>query len=241
MMPIGDDNADRTRVPFVNYALIAINVLVFVLFQKLGMDEKVILSYATVPAEIVSGTDVANNGLLPTPIPVYGTILTAMFMHGSIAHIFGNMLYLWVFGDNLENRMGHLRYLLFYLTTGVIATLCHVFFSQMQGASMLIPSLGASGAISGILGGYLILFPRNEVRLWAFYTVIRVPAFISLGLWILMQFVNSAGKISGEGGGVAYAAHIGGFIAGVVLVKFFAPKIAVEVAKRQEAQMRGRQ
>ena len=238
MMPIGDDNSDRTRVPYVNYALIIINILIFVLFQKLGMDERVILSYATVPGEILSGAGIANNGLLPTPIPVYATILTAMFMHGSIAHIGGNMLYLWIFGDNLENRMGHIRYLAFYLATGVIATLAHVFYSQLQGSSLLIPSLGASGAISGVLGGYLVLFPRNLVRVWAFYTVFRIPAFISLGLWILLQFVNGAGKVDGGGAGVAYAAHIGGFIAGVILVKLFVPRAAVVKAETEEKMMR---
>lgn len=238
MMPISDNNSDRTRVPYVNYILIAINIVVFVFLQKLGMDQNFILSYATVPQEILTNTDVVTNGLLVTPIPVYATILSSMFMHGSIAHIGGNLLYLWVFGDNLENRMGHLRYLMFYLITGIIATLCHVFYSSMQGVSLFIPSLGASGAISGILGGYLILFPRNEVRVWALYSVFKVPAFISLGLWIVLQFVNSSAKIEGEGGGVAYAAHIGGFLAGVLLVKLFAPRVAVLVAEQEEKSMR---
>lgn len=237
-MPISDNNADRTRRPYVNYILIAINILVFIFFQKLGMDERVILSYATVPAEILSNTDVTSNGLLATPVPVYATILTAMFMHGSIAHIFGNMLYLWVFGDNIENRLGHARYLAFYLLTGLIATLSHVFYSKMVGESLLIPSLGASGAISGVLGAYLVLFPKNEVRVWALYTSFRVPAFITLGLWILTQFINSTSKLDGEGG-VAYAAHIGGFVAGVVLIKLFAPRPALQAAQHDEKLVRG--
>ncbi len=144
-------------------------------------------------------------------------------MHGSIAHIAGNMLYLWIFGDNLENRMGHAKYLAFYIICGILATLAHVFASQALGRDMLIPSLGASGAISGVLGGYLILFPRNKVRVLALNMIINVPALVSLGIWIAMQLVSSMSMFGGEGsqGGVAYAAHIGGFIAGLILVKFF--------------------
>lgn len=228
MMPIGDDNTGNTLKPYINYALIAINVLVFIFFQRLGSDEAFTLSYAAVPQEIITGKDIIGpNGLLATPIPVWETIFTAMFMHGSIAHISGNMLYLWIFGDNLENRMGHLRYLIFYLVCGVLATLSHVYLSDALGKDTLIPSLGASGAISGVLGGYLLLFPRNKVRVLAFRYVMTVPAIVSLGIWILLQIISGMSMFGGEGsqGGVAYAAHIGGFIAGLVLVKLFARKV----------------
>jgi membrane associated rhomboid family serine protease len=144
-----------------------------------------------------------------------------MFMHGSIAHLAGNMLYLWVFGDNLESRMGHKKYLLFYLLTGLIASLCHVFVASLLGKDLMIPSLGASGAISGVLGGYLVLFPTNQVRVLVIAFVMKVPAFITLGLWIALQLFSGWGSLGTDGGGVAYAAHIGGFFAGMLLVKVF--------------------
>lgn len=225
-MPLSDDNSGRIITPYVNYLLIAANILVFILFQSMGANEAFTLSYATVPKEILTGQDITVPPLGASPSPVWLTIFTSMFMHGGVAHIFGNMLYLWVFGDNLENAMGHLKYLMFYLLCGVIATLCHVFYASALGRDLLIPSLGASGAISGVLGGYLLLYPKNEVRVLAFYAIIRVPAVITLGLWIATQIVNGLGMLGGqqEGGGVAYAAHIGGFIAGLLLVKFFAKK-----------------
>lgn len=225
MIPIGDNDSDRKRTPFVNYILIAINILVYVLYQGMGTNDAFILSYATVPEEILTGADVTRNGLGVTPIPVYLTLITSMFMHGGLAHLGGNMLYLWVFGDNLENRMGHMKYLVFYLLTGLIASLTHVFASQLFGKDLLIPSLGASGAISGVLGGYLLLFPKNQVRVLVIGTIMHVPAFITLGLWIGLQLLSGWGSIGAEGGGVAYAAHIGGFIAGMILVKFFAGKV----------------
>ncbi|HEX2532874.1 MAG TPA: rhomboid family intramembrane serine protease, partial [Chitinophagaceae bacterium] len=141
---------------------------------------------------------------------------------------------LWIFGDNLENVMGHKRYLLFYLLTGVIASLCHVFSTAFFGFNAFIPSLGASGAISGVLGGYLLLFPRRRVHVWMLFTIISVPAVLALGLWIAFQVVNGMGTLGGqEEGGVAYAAHIGGFIAGFILVKLFARRPRVLEAKRE--------
>ncbi len=224
MLPLGDDNSDRKRTPYVNYILIAINIFVFIVYQKMGSDANFILSYSTVPGEILSGMDISSNGLAVTPIPVYATLFTAMFMHGGIGHIVGNMLYLWVFGDNLESRMGHVKYLFFYLLCGLVASLCHVFASSILGKDLLIPSLGASGAISGVLGGYLLLFPKNRIKILAFAFIIHVPAFITLGLWIGLQLFSGWGSLesTGDGGGVAYAAHIGGFFAGLLLVKFFA-------------------
>ena len=228
MMPIGDDNTGRTIRPYVNYLLIAINILVFVFAQGMGSNMGVLMSFSTVPQEILTNTDITSNGLGVTPIPVYGTLLTSMFMHGSVAHIAGNMLYLWIFGDNLENVMGHMKYLIFYLLCGILASLSHVFMSQVLNNGLLIPSLGASGAISGVLGGYMILFPKNKVRVFALRAIINVPAFVSLGIWIVLQVISQVNALGGrESSGVAYAAHIGGFLAGMILVKFFVNKKTV--------------
>jgi membrane associated rhomboid family serine protease len=220
MFPIGDDNSDRTRMPIVNYALIVINILVFVFLQGMGGNEIFTYAYSTVPAEILTGKDFTTGVLQPTPIPVHFTLITSMFMHGGWAHLFGNMLFLWVFGDNIENRIGHARYLVFYLICGIIASLAHVF---LAGSDSIIPSLGASGAISGVLGGYMLLFPSRRVRVIMGRGVGEVPAFVALGIWIVFQVISQMGVMGGEqgGGGVAYAAHIGGFIAGLALIKLF--------------------
>ena len=229
MLPIGDDDSDRRFAPLVNYALIAINVLVFVFLQGMGGNEKFTYAFSTVPAEILTGKDITAGVLEPTPIPVYFTLITSMFMHGGWAHLLGNMLFLWVFGDNIENRIGHMRYLIFYLVCGIIASLSHVFVS---GSDSLIPSLGASGAISGVLGGYLLLFPSRRVRVIMGRGITTVPAFVALGIWIVFQVISQMGVLGGDqgGGGVAYAAHIGGFVAGLALIKLFdigAPKDTV--------------
>ena len=179
------------------------------------------MSFSTIPQEIITGRDIVGGGLQPTPIPVYATIFSAMFMHGSIAHIAGNMMYLWIFGDNLENVMGHVKYLIFYLLCGIIATLAHVFMAYYTHSGLYVPSLGASGAISGVLGGYMVLFPKNRIRVFVIPFIIRVNAFIALGLWIALQVIEGMGTLGREGGGVAYAAHVGGFLAGLLLVKFF--------------------
>lgn len=220
MLPIGDDNSDRRFAPLVNYVLIAINVLVFVFLQGMGANEKFTYAYSTVPAEILTGKDLAGGVLEPTPVPVYFTLFTSIFMHGGWAHLLGNMLFLWVFGDNIENRIGHLRYLIFYLVCGIIASLCHVF---LAGSDSLIPSLGASGAISGVLGGYMLLFPSRRVRVMMGRGIGEVPAFVALGIWIVFQIISQMGVLGGDqgGGGVAYAAHIGGFAAGLLLIKLF--------------------
>src|SRR5713101_1721744 len=176
LFPIADDNIDRRTTPVVNYVPILLNVLVFVFLQGFGTNEKFTYAFSTVPYEIVHNEDVKQPvviedfrgrtigriNLQPTPIPVYLTLITSMFMHGGIAHIFGNMLFLWIFGDNIEDRLGHFRYLIFYLVCGVLAGLSHVFATALLAtdpASLLIPSLGASGAISGVLGAYILLFP----------------------------------------------------------------------------------
>lgn len=225
MLPIGDDNSGRTRTPFINYLLIAVNVIVFVFAQGMGSDEAFLMSFSTVPQEILTGTDIVSYPLGPSPEPVYITLFTSMFMHGSWMHLLSNMLYLWIFGDNLENVMGHFKYLMFYLLCGLLASLAHVYASSALNSGLLIPSLGASGAISGVLGGYMVLFPRNKVRVFAIRIILNVSAIVALGIWIAMQVISWIGVIgqnTGEGGGVAFAAHVGGFVAGVVLVKFFA-------------------
>lgn len=245
LFPIGDDNRDRTMTPVVNYLLIVANVLVFVLLQGLGTNDAFTYSFSTIPQEIVSGRDVVTAprnvvdplsgnrftlpGLQPTPGSVYFTLLTAMFMHGGLAHLFGNMLFLWIFGDNLENALGRRRYLTFYLLCGLIASLSHVVATSFMNGNMLIPSLGASGAISGVLGGYLLLFPHRRVKVLMLRTVTEVPAFMALGLWFLFQMVNGLGVLGADSqaGGVAYAAHIGGFVAGCLLVKVFVSRQAM--------------
>ena len=220
MIPIGDDDSDRTRIPIVNYVLIAINVLVFIFLQGMGANEKFTYALSTVPAEILTGKDLTTGVLEPTPVPVYFTLISSMFMHGGWAHLLGNMLFLWVFGDNIENRLGPIRYLIFYLVCGIIASLCHVFFA---GSDSIVPSLGASGAISGVLGGYLLLFPSRRVRVFMGRGITEVPAFVALGIWIVFQIISQMGLLGGDqgGGGVAYAAHIGGFAAGLLLIKLF--------------------
>lgn len=239
IFPVGDDNRDRVLTPFVNYILIAINVLVFVFFQGLGSNDKFTYAFSTVPAEIVTGEDAVTDdrvfqdpisgdrfsitGLQPTPLSVYITLITSMFMHGGFAHIFGNMIFLLIFGDNIENRIGHLRYLIFYLICGVLASLAHVFSTVILGGNPFVPSLGASGAISGVLGAYLILFPSRRVRVMIFYMLTEIPAIVAIGLWFAFQLISGMGMLGGgsQEGGVAYAAHIGGFIAGLILIGFF--------------------
>lgn len=222
VFPLYDDNTDRSRTPFVNYALIAINIFVFVVLQRLGSNEEFTYALSTVPYEIVTGRDV----ITPTPVPVYLTLFTSMFMHGSLVHLGGNMLFLWIFGDNIEDRLGHVRYLIFYLICGLIASLAHVFTTAALSGderSMMIPSLGASGAISGVLGGYILLHPSRRVTVILFRFLTPVPAYVAIGLWFLFQLISGLG-VFGSGtqqGGIAYAAHIGGFIAGLVLIKFF--------------------
>jgi len=236
IFPIGDDNSDRTTVPVVNYILIAINVLVFIFLQSLGTNEQFTYAFSTVPEEIRTGVDIARPvpieigdqrgeiGLQPTPVSVYLTLLTSMFMHGSIMHLFGNMLFLWIFGDNLEHALGRARYIAFYLLTGLIASLAHVISTFVFGDNPFIPSLGASGAISGVLGGYLVLYPKRKVRVIMLRMLTTVPAVVAIGLWFVFQLISAFGVIGAgpqSGGGVAFMAHIGGFVAGLALVKVF--------------------
>ncbi|MEO6671213.1 MAG: rhomboid family intramembrane serine protease [Ferruginibacter sp.] len=245
MLPISDDNSDRKTTPYITWIIILLNIFVFVYYQQMGQNLDFTYSYATVPAEIISGHDIVTTavsmrdpvtggsvtipGLGVTAFSVYLTLIVSLFMHGGFAHLGGNMLYLWIFGDNLEDRMGHSRFLLFYLLCGVLASLTHVFTDYLFGENHLIPSLGASGAISGVMGGYLLLYPTRRITVFLGFFFLPLPAFIVLGGWILLQLANGAGYLGGEeASGIAYAAHIGGFIAGLFLVKFFIRKVVVK-------------
>ena len=235
-IPIADDNTGRTITPIVNYVLIGINIFVFVVLQGMGEDYKFTYAFSTVPAEIISGEDKVTDdrvvehrgqqvtvpGLQPTPVSVYLTLLTSMFMHGGWMHLAGNMLFLWIFGDNIEDDLGHVKYLCFYLLCGLIASLSHVFMNT-TGPSAMIPSLGASGAISAVLGAYLLQHPGRKVVVLVLRFVTQVPAIIVVGAWFVMQVIGGMASASSEGGGVAYSAHIGGFIAGLALIKLFRP------------------
>ncbi len=239
MIPIGDDNTGRRTTPWVTWVLIALNVIVFVFFEGFGNNQRFINAYSTVPAKVITGKDLITRdqvmvdpstgqrvlvpGLQHTPIPMWLTIITAMFMHAGIAHIAGNMLYLFIFGDNIEDRLGHFRYLLFYLFCGTAASLSQIFVTQLTHGNMLIPNLGASGAIAGVLGAYLMMFPRNRVRVIMFRFITSVPAIFAVGIWFLFQVISELGILGRDtGGGVAYAAHIGGFAAGFITVRLWA-------------------
>jgi membrane associated rhomboid family serine protease len=237
VFPISDDNSDRRIFPAVTIALLVANVFVFVVLQGLGQNENFTMAYVQVPAEIISGRDIVTEpsirdvnvqgqvieipvpGLQPTPIPVWFTLLTAIFMHGSIMHLAGNMWFLWIFGDNIEDDMGHVKYLIFYLATGIIASLAFVALNS-TGEAALTPCLGASGAISGILGAYLVLHPQRRVSVILLRMMIDVPGYVAVGIWFLFQLVSGFFDANaGGGGGVAYSAHVAGFVAGMILAK----------------------
>lgn len=241
LMPIGDDNHGRHLTPFITYALIAINVAVFIFLQL--PSEAFTYAFSVVPREIMQNRDIVGNlqvGPNPRdvirlgegPQPIQLTIFTAMFMHGGWMHLLGNMLYLWIFGDNVEDALGHVKFLIFYLLCGVAATFAHI----VAGPNSLIPSLGASGAIAGVLGGYLLMFPSRNVRVLVGYMgIIALPAIIVIGLWIAMQIFGGFGSIGNEGGGVAYWAHVGGAVAGLVLVNLFRNRVTNQRIAEHEA------
>lgn len=239
MFPLGDEDSGIRTPALVTLLLIAANVLVFIALQGMGTNENFTYAFSTVPHEILTGKDVAQTvsfadplsgdpvgsiRLQYTPISVYLTMLTSMFMHGGWAHLFGNMLFLYIFGDNVEHRMGGLKFLAFYVVCGIVSALAQVFATSMTGGNQYIPMLGASGAISGVLAAYLVLFPHQRVRVLIGRVVTAVPAFMAIGAWFVFQLVSGLGVLGNDSqvGGVAYAAHIGGFIAGLLLVKLFA-------------------
>jgi rhomboid family protein len=231
VFPIGDQNEPGRGYAWVTLTLIAINILVFVLLQ-LPDDGTFTYGFAAIPREITNNVDltqpvpievggqVESIPQAPGPRPIQLTLLTSMFMHGGIAHIFGNMLFLWVFGDNVEHRMRSILFLGFYLVAGVVAALAQILISPESP----IPTLGASGAISGVLGAYIVLFPQNRIRVLLFNFITEVPAIAAIGLWALLQFVNGFGSLfttEETTGGVAYMAHIGGFVTGVLFGLLF--------------------
>ncbi len=206
MFPIGDDNSSRRIVPLVTYALIALNVLFF--FVELSGGDTFIEKWAFVPSRF-----------LANPFGDFLTLFSSMFMHAGWVHLGGNMLYLWIFGDNVEDRFGHIKFSIFYLLCGLAATFAQLAFSI--GSS--VPNLGASGAIAGVLGAYILLFPKGKVNVLMGRGVIPMPALVVIGLWIVLQFFSGIGSIANtaDTGGVAYMAHIGGFVAGFVLTFLF--------------------
>ena len=206
MFPIGDDNSGRRTFPLVTYALIALNVLFF--FVELSGGDAFIKRWAFVPGRF-----------LANPFGNFLTLFTSMFMHAGWLHLGGNMLYLWIFGDNVEDRFGHIKFTIFYLLCGIAATFAQLAFSLGSN----VPNLGASGAIAGVLGAYILLFPKGKVRVLQGQQVIQVPALIVIGIWIVLQFFSGIGSIANTAptGGVAYMAHIGGFLAGFALTFLF--------------------
>ena len=232
MFPVSDDNSDIVITPYVNYIFLALNVLVYIALQQINSNVWFDGAFSLVPKEVTHFVDLAGAYSIEdpsgrvlgkiqhadTPLPVHFNFLSSMFMHGSVPHIFGNMLFLWIFGDNIENLIGHIRFAIFYLLCGVAAAIAQV----ATGPDSIIPMLGASGAISGVLGGYVLLFPTRKVNVLLFRFYQTVPAWIALGFWIGFQIVQAYWAAGSVGGGVAFGAHIGGFVFGFVMIKLFA-------------------
>lgn len=242
--PLSDDDRLLVKPAYVTWTLVGLNGLVFLLQT---VSPQFTLGYAAIPAEITRGQDlvapvafqlgsvqggtaqVVEIPQAPGPRPIQLTLLTAMFMHAGFLHLGGNMLFLWIFGDNVEHRFGHLPFLIFYLASGLMASFAQIALKP----DSVIPTLGASGAIAGVLGAYLVLFPRNRVYVFFLFMVISVPAFLVLILWAATQLIGGYGSIiglasRGEMGGVAYAAHLGGFAAGVAVALFYRRRLPAE-------------
>ena len=223
MFPVKDENP-QINVPYVTYGLIALNVLVWVFVQGLGSEEALMSSicdFGIMPGNITGAEGVVGD---PTMCPLkqqadWFTFLSSMFMHGGWMHIIGNMWFLWIFGDNVEDSMGPGRYLVFYVLSGIAAAAAQVFMD----VGSFIPMVGASGAIGGVMGAYIVLYPRVHVHLFIiiFFRSIAVPAILMLGYWVLMQFWGVYSSMGDAGGGTAFWAHIGGFVAGAALVLVF--------------------
>ena len=219
MIPLHDDNPTKTT-PFVTVSLVVACTLVFFYELSLGPQagQRFVYRYGAIPAVIFGQESLPPKVMA---LPAYITLITSMFLHGGLMHLIGNMLYLWIFGNNIEDAMGHVRFILFYLSCGVIAAMSHAAFDP----SSVMPMIGASGAISGVLGAYLLLYPRAHVLvlipLGLFFWRMYVPAGVVLGFWLVFQLLSGAASIGGAGGGVAWFAHIGGFVAGMVLIGFF--------------------
>ncbi len=238
MIPL-KDNIPTVNFPLVTVVLIALNVLMYFFFQQGGLSigepsgEHYIenaIDYGTIPYEVTHpGEQCEAPGLGAEACSKDGegpstwlTLLTSMFMHGGLLHLAGNMLFLWIFGNNIEDSMGRVRFVVFYLLGGLAATMAQV----LMDTSSTIPGIGASGAVAAVLGGYALLYPRarvvSVVILIVFITIMELPALLVLGLWFLLQLYDASQPVAGEGGGVAYFAHIGGFLFGLALIKLFA-------------------
>jgi rhomboid family protein len=236
VFPIGDQNEPGGRRAPITLLIIVINVLVFLLLQLPEADkarQPFTYGFSTIPYEITHNTDLVRpvpatiDGQqvvideAPGPKPIQLTLLTSMFMHAGWLHILGNMWFLWIFGDNVERRFGAIFYVLFYLGAGIVASFAQIWATP----NSVIPNLGASGAIAGVLGAYLAMFPTNRVTIIAFrFVPFVVPAIVAIGIWALLQFISGFGQIAQtdeSGGGVAYLAHVGGFIAGLIVGLLF--------------------
>ncbi|MFO0815710.1 MAG: rhomboid family intramembrane serine protease [Gemmatales bacterium] len=249
MLPIGSDDSDLRDHPHLTYLLILINVLVFIFLQGMGRNDAFTYAYSLVPYEFLSGHDLITQGdylidatkkeaiaeipmgiikLAPSPEPVYITLLTSLFMHGSLTHLIGNMLFLWIFGRHLEDALGKIRFLVFYLVAGASASLIHIIFNQDIPQS-IIPTLGASGAISGVMAGYIMLFPHKLIAVIIGFFAVELPAWVVIGVWFAFQIINGMGTFGDPtGGGIAYSAHIGGFAIGLALIVPFSTGREIE-------------
>lgn len=216
MLPLKDD-IPSSKKPIITTLLLSINVLIFLYQFSLGEGfEGFVLKYGAIPFQIIHGESVSPYSTFPFPL----TLFTAMFLHGGIAHLLGNMLYLWIFGDNVEDRLGHFRFLILYIVSGLVASLAHILMTP----DSTLPMIGASGAIAGVLGAYMIEFPRSRILTLVFFgffvRATRIPAFFVLGFWFVLQLIYASTSLgSSGGGGVAWFAHIGGFIAGIFLFR----------------------
>jgi membrane associated rhomboid family serine protease len=238
LIPISDDDRKLLKPAYVTWALVLLNIGVYVI--QLSVPSFTV-GYATIPAEITTGRDIVepievqvSPGQVepipnaPGPKPIQLTLLTSMFMHAGLLHLAGNMLFLWIFGDNVEHRFGHRPFLLFYLGSGLMAAFAHI----AMNSESLIPSLGASGAIAGVLGAYLVLYPRNRVYALMFVWIVTLPAFVVIVLWVIAQLMGGFQSLSSApgAGGVAYAAHLGGFVAGVAMALYLRQRLQDEPA-----------
>ncbi len=229
MFPLRDENPTEL-IPFITVAIILANVAVWLTVENAGLGRPfldALCNYGSIPGELTGALSPGQALPLGSYDCVAGgatwsTVLTSMFLHGSWGHLIGNMWFLWVFGNNVEDSMGHSRFVVFYLLTGVVASAAHVMTAPASG----IPTVGASGAISGVMGAYMVLYPRVRVLTLVFFYLVYLPAWLMLGYWFLIQFLSGTGADGGAG--VAFWAHVGGFFAGVLLVKAFERKRLVE-------------
>ena len=233
MFPLKDDIPTR-RFPVLTVAIIVLNVVVYLLFEHGGWDvgqtgTRVLADYGARPCELAQGC--ADSG----PVAWYLTVVSAMFLHGSLIHLGGNMLFLWVFGNNIEDSMGRLRFVAFYLLGGIAALALQTAIDT----GSHVPTVGASGAIAAILGGYLLLYPRARVVtlvfIVIFFTILQIPAVVVLGLWFVLQLLPAFSDPVGGSGGVAYFAHIGGFVFGLVAIKLFADRVHTDYERAHSA------